>query len=189
MKKIPTKGPQILNDVLWNEIHQLNLRSYCHFTLYVFFFFLRIKYSRGAPTVKIFLKIKEQKTVQEEIWTKPAHQSPRWAEGLSKGVYTKKKSRSFETIIESAWSLASSPKSIFQELKEGWPLSKMRLFLLLPDLPRRNDKDLHEEWVLELLFCLCQHLKEVCCKIPVYTQVLTTSLACYLKEAYEVHYT
>ena len=54
---------------------------------------------------------------------------------------------------------------------------KDEVISLLPNLPCRNDEELHEKGIMRLSFSLLHHLEKISCEIPINSKVLPTSLA------------
>ena len=66
-------------------------------------------------------------------------------------------------------------------IKGGFPRDKGssvedEVISLLPNMPRGNNEDLHEEGVSKLLLCLHHHLEEITCEVPMNTQESPASL-------------
>jgi len=72
--------------------------------------------------------------------------------------------------------LASTQKELFQETKEGRPLSKIKKMSLLPNFLCHNGENLHEEGALILKLRLMHHLKEFQREIPANSKMLPTRL-------------
>jgi len=124
--------------------------------LYVLFFW--VKYTAGeAPTVDLIKTKKRNNTVQRRH---------------NKG---RRGSRRFTALDLWAWSLASSQKEFFQEIKKADPYQRWSCFsaskFAMPQWWR------NEKGILRLSFSLLHHLEKFFCEIPINSKVLSTSLA------------
>ena len=92
-------------------------------------FFSR-KYSRGGPHCRDYIKQKQRlyKEASEERQKKHQKTNPRQKNYTKASIHNRYSGR-FCSLNLCAWRLASSKKELFQESKDGRPLSKMKLFL------------------------------------------------------------